>query len=99
MSLDELSITPKKTAVPCFTFSASGQRETSLIFFLPWVRARVRPEGHLSRTFGARARTRARTQHPKKFKVRPLAELVYLAQPYTYKMRIFPVQRLVRFLQ
>ena len=25
--------------------------------------------------------------------------LFYLAQPYTYKMRIFPVQRLVRFLQ
>ena len=86
MNLDELSITPPKTAVPCFTCSASGQRETSLFMFSPLgSRARARPEGHLN------------TQ--KKFKVRPFAELVYLAQPYTYKMRIFPVQRLVRFLQ
>ena len=72
----------------------------NFFFFSPLglrARARARPEGHLNRTFGARAR--ANPTPKKKIKFGPFAELVYLAQPYTYKMRIFPVQRLVRFLQ
>ena len=99
MNLDELSITPKKNGCTMFYLLRKWPARNKFNFFfsLGFARARARPEGHLNRTFGARAR--ARTQHPKKFKVRPLAELVYLAQPYTYKMRIFPVQRLVRFLQ
>ena len=68
MNLDDLSITPKKMAVPCFTYSASGQRETSLFIFSPLgSRARARPEGHLNRTFGARARANPTPKKSSKF--------------------------------